>query len=126
MPLTYPPSVTTDAQKVGYLLNVQERLRLIHNAVGYWYKPAAPDLTQYEYDNGILASKLSGTVAERIKLPAALKAQVPYRAKIGKTVWEAFLSTWWEPRNQRLMVELHERRAAVREDRAETVDLEGV
>lgn len=114
MPLTYPPAVTTVPEKFAYLLFTQERLRLVHNFVGYWYNPTTPDLTQAQYDTGLDGGLIGGDAGSVVVLPDSLKALQTYRPKLTEQRWDQFRLVWFTPRHEAVSAEYMAMKVALR------------
>lgn len=79
----YPVDCITSAQRTEYAYRCQELLRLLHNAMGTWYREGLT-LTQWR------------------KLPAKIQIRYPYQTKLPLTQWNDFKLNVFEPLSNRI------------------------
>ena len=72
MDLTFPTGCDTPAQRTEFCYLVQEKLRLLHNIIGKWYR------------EGITKTAWN-------KLPSKVQNRYPYQAQLPLAEWQDFL-----------------------------------
>ena len=71
MTVTFPGDCTTDASRMAWCYRAQEKLRLIHNGMGKWYKTG---LSEDAYN----------------QFPNKIKSKYPYIPQLSKGDWINF------------------------------------
>jgi len=113
MPIIYPTGCDTNDQRLRFLERANERLRLLHNFVGLWFKAG---ITQAEYLSGIDALRLEGESGDAFILPDKIKSAYPFKIRLTQNDWQIFRD-WWTPVRSRLMNELNTYKTAARRDK---------
>jgi hypothetical protein len=122
MPISYPGNCKTNVKRNEYLLIRQEKLRLMHNAVGKWYREG---ITQAEYDDGInLVDPHYDPPDIVVQLPSTVKTLAPYKAQLNETEWIKFKNNWWEPRQAEVVAETLKYRKLICQSSTWTPDLD--
>ena len=114
--IKFPTDCLTDQQRYAYCYRAQERVRIVHNIVGRWYKVG---ITEAQYDNGGNlpdAAYDGGTVF--VRLPVLIKNLVnggDYKAQLTETEWNQFKTHIYEPLQSVITAQLLKYRKKVRE-----------
>jgi len=106
MTVNFPPTCTSDASRMAWCYRAQEKLRLVHNGVGKWWRTG---LTQNQYN----------------QFPTKIKNRYPYVAQISKADWDDFESNVFEPVSIAIMAALNVARQDAKDSTYWSPDLDG-
>jgi len=94
--LTYPSDCITSEARWRYLISYVERLRLIHNIMGLWFREG---ISQAEYDTGVADSRIGESRGEIVVLPNRVKSIFPYTAQLNQAQWDQFIQWFMTTRS---------------------------
>jgi hypothetical protein len=104
--LNYPSEVVTANQKIEYLYKAQEKLRLLYNLMGKWWKVG---ITNDEYN----------------LLPEKIRSRIAYSYRLTDKAWGIFQEEYFEPLSTFICAPINVQREAFKQPEI-TVDLESM
>lgn len=108
MAITWPTGCDTPRRKLEFCVNAREKLRKLHNRMGYWYNSANPDVTVNQWN----------------KLPAKIRNRYPFAPKLTKAQWNDFRENVFEVINDKINHAISDNQQLIANSSEYTPDLE--
>ena len=106
MNINFPANCTTDASRMAWCYRAQEKLRLVHNGFGKWFREG---LTENQYD----------------KFPNKVKNRYPYTEQAIEADWEDFQENVFKPISDVIITVMLIARGEAKESTYWNPDLDG-
>jgi hypothetical protein len=87
MIIIFPENCITDASRMAWCYRAQEKLRLVHNGFGKWFRDG---LTENQYN----------------QFPNKIKNRYPYEFQVNESTWDDFQENIFDPLSQAITDEL--------------------